>query len=237
MVESASPPAARVARAPHAAAGRDGRSTRWDPHRRERRTAIIEAAVEAIEQFGPDALTAQIAAKAGVPRTHVYRHFDGKPALDLAVSTYVSNQIGEQIRAGLATRGSARDVIRASVDKHLGWIEAHPNLYRFLAANAYAITGRDGAAPTDAKAAFARELTTLIRGYAAALGARLEPPPRVIVGVVALVDATAAWWVDRPDLPRPELTAELTEQVWLLLERSARQLGLSLTPDQQLPAL
>src|SRR5947209_14864488 len=111
---------------------RDGRSTRWDPHRRERRLTIINAAIAAIEEFGPEALTAQIAEKAGVPRTHVYRHFDGKPALDLAVSTYVSNQIGEQIRAGLATRGSARAVIHASIDKHLGWIEAHPNLYRFL---------------------------------------------------------------------------------------------------------
>ena len=31
---------------------RDGRSTRWDPHRRERRLAIIQAAVTAIEQHG-----------------------------------------------------------------------------------------------------------------------------------------------------------------------------------------
>ena len=39
-----------------------------------------------------------------MPRTHVYRHFEGKPALDLAVSAHVANQIGEQIRAGLAAR-------------------------------------------------------------------------------------------------------------------------------------
>jgi AcrR family transcriptional regulator len=112
---------------------RDGRSTRWDPHRRERRLQIITAAISAIEEFGPDALTAQIAEKAGVPRTHVYRHFDGKPALDLAVSSHVAKQIGQQIRAGLATQGSARDIISASIDEHLSWIEAHPHLYRFLA--------------------------------------------------------------------------------------------------------
>ncbi len=74
---------------------RDGRSTRWDPHRRERRAAIIAAAIEAIEAHGPDALTGQIAEMAGVPRTHVYRHFDGKQALDLAVSRHVANQIGD----------------------------------------------------------------------------------------------------------------------------------------------
>jgi AcrR family transcriptional regulator len=84
---------------------RDGRSTRWDPHRRERRLTIINAAIAAIERYGPDALTGQIAELAGVPRTHVYRHFEGKQALDLAVSRHVANQIGQQIRAGLAGGG------------------------------------------------------------------------------------------------------------------------------------
>ncbi len=93
-------------------APRDGRSTRWDPHRRRRRLAIITAAIEAIGEFGPEASTAQIAERAGVPRTHVYRHFEGKQALDLAVSSHVAAQIGEQIRTGLATRGSARAIIR-----------------------------------------------------------------------------------------------------------------------------
>ncbi|HEY8302902.1 MAG TPA: TetR family transcriptional regulator, partial [Jatrophihabitans sp.] len=111
---------------------RDGRSTRWDPHRRERRVAIITAAIEAIEQFGPDVLTAQIAEKAGVPRTHVYRHFEGKQALDLAVSRHAARQIGESIRAGLAQAGSARTIIGSAIDGHLEWVEAHPNLYRFL---------------------------------------------------------------------------------------------------------
>src|SRR4051812_37684028 len=118
---------------------RDGRSTRWDPHRRERRAAIIAAAIATIEQHGPDALTGQIADMAGVPRTHVYRHFDGKQALDLAVSRHVANQIGASIRAGLATGGSAREIIRAAISQHLGWIEAHPNLYRFLAQHSYAV--------------------------------------------------------------------------------------------------
>src|SRR5882757_6900888 len=104
---------------------RDGRSTRWDPHRRERRAAIIAAAITAIEEHGPDALTGQIADRAGVPRTHVYRHFDGKQALDLAVARAAAKEVGESIRSGLATRGSARAIIHASISEHLGWIERH----------------------------------------------------------------------------------------------------------------
>src|SRR5579875_527572 len=124
---------------PAATPSRDGRSTRWDPHRRERRLAIIQAAITAIEQQGADAPTAQIAELAGVPRTHVYRHFDGKQALDLAVSSYIANEIGQRVRQALAGRGSVREIIAASIDEHLRWIESHPNLYRFLAQHAYTV--------------------------------------------------------------------------------------------------
>jgi AcrR family transcriptional regulator len=214
---------------------RDGRDARWDPHRRERRLAIINAAIAAIEEHGPEALTSQIAERAGVPRTHVYRHFEGKQALDLAVSRHVAMQIGEQIRGGLATRGSARDVIRAAIGEHLGWVEAHPNLYRFLAAHAYAVNATGSPTVDDAKAAFAHELTAVLAGYLRAFHVDTAPAEQVIVGVVGLVDATAAWWLEHRDIDRAALTGELTEQVWLILDRAARELGLQLDPDATLP--
>ena len=216
---------------------RDGRSTRWDQHRNERRTAIITAAVAALEEHGPDALTGQIAQRAGVPRTHVYRHFEDKQALDLAVSAHIGRQMAEEIRAGLSTKGSARKIISAAIDHHLGWIEAHPSLYRFLAQHAYAVgaTGSHGA--DDAKAVFAAELTALFQRYLTALGVDAAPVERVVVGFVGLVDTTAAWWLERRDPPREALTRELTEQVWLLIDRRLRGYGLTLDPDQPLPAL
>jgi AcrR family transcriptional regulator len=216
---------------------RDGRSTRWDPHRRERRLSIITAAIEAIEEYGPDVLTAQIAEKAGVPRTHVYRHFEGKPALDLAVSTHVANQIAQSIRAGLASGGTAMAIIAGAIDQHLSWVEEHPNLYRFLAQHSYRVRTDSMGSSGDAKAALAAELTTLIARYMAALGIDTEPAERVVVGVVGLVDATAAWWLGRDEPPRATIAAELTEQVWLLLDRTMRELGLVLDPRQPLPQI
>ncbi|MDQ2750297.1 MAG: TetR/AcrR family transcriptional regulator [Pseudonocardiales bacterium] len=216
---------------------RDGRSTRWDPHRRERRLAIIDAAIAAIEEHGPDALTGQIADKAGVPRTHVYRHFEGKQALDFAVARHVAQQIGQQIRAGLAVQGSPREIISASISQHLGWIEAHPNLYRFLAQHAYAVDATGSPAVDDAKAAFAGELTALLARYMRLLDMDTSPAERVIVGVVGMVDATAAWWLEHHDVPRAELTATLTEQVWLIIGDTAQALGVSIDPDVSLPPL
>jgi AcrR family transcriptional regulator len=217
--------------------GRDGRSTRWDEHRENRRATIIEAAIAAIEEYGPDALTGQIAERAGVPRTHVYRHFDGKQALDLAVSARIGRQMAEEIRAGLATGGSARQIISAAIDHHLGWIEAHPSLYRFLAQHAYAVRATGSHEADDAKAVFAHELTAVFGGYLTALGVDGAPVERVVVGFVGLVDTTAAWWLEHRDPPREVLTRELTEQVWLLVDRSARGYGLTLDPDQPLPRL
>jgi AcrR family transcriptional regulator len=221
---------------PHDAT-RDGRSTRWDPHRRERRLSIITAAIAAIEEYGPDVHTAQIAEKARVPRTHVYRHFDGKPALDLAVSTHVANQIAQSVRTGLASGGTAMAIIAGAIDQHLGWVEDHPNLYRFLAQHSYRVRTDSLGSAGDAKATFAAELTALISRYMVALGIDTEPAERVIVGVVGLVDATAAWWLGRDDPPRAVIAAELTDQVWLLLDRTTRQLGLVLDPNQPLPEI
>jgi AcrR family transcriptional regulator len=222
---------------------RDGRSTRWDPHRRERRLRIINAAIDAIEEHGPDVLTAQVAEKADVPRTHVYRHFEGKQALDLAVSSHIANQIGQRIRVALATRGSVRAIISASIDEHLSWIEQHPNLYRFLAQHAYTVRSTGSHKADDAKAAFATELTALVERYVRVLGADPSPVERTIVGVVGLVDTTAAWWLDSAanadaiTPSRPELTTELTDRVWLIIARSGEELGLSLDPDARLPSL
>jgi AcrR family transcriptional regulator len=197
--------------------------------------AIITAAVAAIDEQGPDALTAQIAHRAGVPRTHVYRHFEDKQALDLAVSGHIATQLGIQLRTALNRSGSARDIIRAGIGEHLQWIEAHPNLYRFLARHAYTVRATGSPHADDAKAAFATELSALIQRYLTVLGVSAQPPQRLVVGVVGLVDATAAWWVEQGSPTRDELTAELTDRVWLLFENDAVQLGLDLDPDQPLP--
>lgn len=216
---------------------RDGRSTRWDVHRRERRRAIITAAIAAIEAHGPEPSTGQIAQNAGVARTHVYRHFEGRPALDLAVCRHVAGQIGRRIRTGLAKSGSPRQIIAAAIGEHLSWIQAHPNLYRFLAQHSYTVDATGSSTVDDAKAVFAAELTEVLKRHMLTLGLDPGPAERVIVGVVGMVDATAAWWLDHQGPSREELTETLTEQVWLILDQTARTLGLHLDPDAPLPAL
>jgi AcrR family transcriptional regulator len=214
---------------------RDGRSTRWDPHRRERRAAITAAAVAAIERYGPEALTGQIADLAGVPRTHVYRHFEGKQALDRAVVRRAGREILSQIRNGLGTGSTPREIISGGLSGYLGWIEEHPNLYRFLAKQAFTIDGTGLPIRDDAKAILAVELTSVLAGYMRAMGLDDAAAERTITGVVGLIDNTALWWLSVPETPRAELTAWLTKQVWLLIDSAVRDQGLDMDPDDMLP--
>ena len=62
----------------------DGRTRRWAGHREARRLELVDAAVVAIEEHGPEVTTEQIAAEAGVSRPGLYRHFDGKDDLQSA---------------------------------------------------------------------------------------------------------------------------------------------------------
>ncbi|MDQ3576647.1 MAG: TetR/AcrR family transcriptional regulator [Actinomycetota bacterium] len=77
-------------------ANADGRSTRWDAHKLQRRLEILDAAVAAIEQDGPHVGVKQIAERVGLPRSVVYRHFTGRADLD--------EQIRQRIIDGLMIR-------------------------------------------------------------------------------------------------------------------------------------
>ena len=63
---------------------RDGRQARWERHNQQRRRQIIDAAIEVIEEAGPggELHVQQIATRAGVNRTVVYRYFEDRADLD-----------------------------------------------------------------------------------------------------------------------------------------------------------
>jgi AcrR family transcriptional regulator len=219
---------------------RDGRATRWDAHRQDRRRAIIQAAVDLIESDGPDALTGQIAQRAGVPRTHVYRHFADKDALDRAVVEYAIEQVTEQVNFGLASEGSVLDIARAAIGGHVQWMVDHPNLNRFI--DRHSLRSAHG---NDANTAFAIGLTSLLESYLGYWRVSPKPAEPLAVGIVGMVEATVLWWLrgglhhDREgrELGHDELVEMLVRQVWVLIDHVSRDVGITLDPDQPLPVL
>src|SRR3954453_16491291 len=64
----------------------DGRAARWAGHREARRLELVDAAVAAIGEHGPEVTTEQIAARAGGAPPGLYRPFEGRDDLQSAIA-------------------------------------------------------------------------------------------------------------------------------------------------------
>jgi AcrR family transcriptional regulator len=198
---------------------------------RGRREQILRAARAAIEEHGPDALTSQIAERAGLARPNVYRHFASKHDLDLAVARCASWELREEVRKQLDLCGSPLDVVRAPIVVQVVWADSHPNLYRFLVSLGYQRRARLRQAE---RSDFAAQVTTA--------GARYFPrfaddpaAGALVVGLGGLIDASILDWLTRRSETRDQLVDRLTTQAWLIVDHHLQDAGVGLEPAVPLP--
>jgi AcrR family transcriptional regulator len=199
---------------------RDRRDSRWDEHRRERRRQLVDATVAAVSKHGAGVGMDEIAAEAGTSKTAVYRHFADRTELHVAVCTRVAAQLLPKLQAAIEntaveSTGSPRQMVAAAIETYLAFIEADPELYRFVVHQQAADRPAGGDPVTT--------LSDLVgEQAAAAVSVALQQAGRDTSaaapwghGVVGMVRAAADWWLraDRPML-RSELAAQLTELAW-----------------------
>lgn len=190
----------------------DGRRTRWDAHRSARRAELIDAAVAAIARRGPDVGLEEIAALAGTRKAVLYRYFADKSDLWRAASSRVVGHVVAALREVAEGDPSPEQLFRASVDAYLGLLEAHPRLYRFVAAHPE-IDTEAGPAP------FRRVLADVIADQTAAHLAAAGLDPGLARpwadGVVGFLDAASQWWLDAPRrIDRAQLASYLSGLLW-----------------------
>ncbi|WP_249933166.1 TetR family transcriptional regulator [Blastococcus sp. CCUG 61487] len=194
---------------------RDRRDSRWDEHRRARREQLVDAAVAAVGKHGAGVGMEEIAAEAGTSKTVVYRHFTDRTDLYLAVCSRVAGSLLAELRAAMDRSDTPRGTLAAAVETYLAFIEADPELYRFVvhpqghnrAFGPDPIEGLSDLVGDQATAILAEALQQAGREPAAA-----QPWGH---GVVGMVRAAADWWLraGRPML-RTELAAHLTDLAW-----------------------
>lgn len=153
--------AAQKVKAEDAAGGR--------PNSAERRRGILNAALQCFSLRGYDATTmAEICKRAGVSTGSMYHHFDSKERL--AAELYLEGVRGTQehgLRALLAHRRT-EDGIRALVRAYLDWVQAQPELARFL------FSMRHAKFMESAEAELERMQTEAVETASAWLRARME---------------------------------------------------------------
>jgi AcrR family transcriptional regulator len=194
---------------------RDRRDSRWDEHRRTRREQLVDATLAAVGKHGAGVGMEEIAAEAGTSKTVVYRHFADRSELYVAVCSRVAAALTEKLRGAMTSTDHPRGMVAAAVEAYLAFIEADPELYRFVVA--HPLLDR----PVDADPV--STLSDLVGDQAAALvavalGQAGRDPAAAGPwghGLVGLVRAAADWWLrsDRP-MPRADLAAHLTDLAW-----------------------
>ena len=194
---------------------RDRRDSRWDEHRRTRREQLVQATLSAVARHGAGVGMDEIAAEAGTSKTVVYRHFTDRTELYVAVCTRVASQLLPKLRDAIESSDEPREMVAAAIDTYLGFLEADPELYRFVV-HQQALDRPADRDPISSLSDLVGEQAAAIVGLAlerAGHDARAAPPWGH--GVVGMVRSAADWWLraQRPML-RSELTAHLTDLAW-----------------------
>lgn len=112
----------------------DGRKTRWDEHRRKRRSDLIRSARAAVHSIGPEVSMEEIAGYAGTSKSVFYRYFEDKQGLQQAVAqASIDFMESELKRAGKAAT-STQDGLFTMVLAYVRLADSSPNVYNFSTA-------------------------------------------------------------------------------------------------------
>jgi AcrR family transcriptional regulator len=192
---------------------RDRRDSRWDEHRAQRRRELVDATLAAIGKHGAGVGMEEIAAEAGTSKTVVYRHFADRAELHVAVCNRVAAHLLPKLQTAIQSGAEPRQMVAAAIDTYLAFLEADPELYRFVV----------HPPNLDQSADPVGSLSDLVGEQAAAIvSVALQQAGRDTAaaapwghGVVGLVRSAADWWLraDRPML-RSDLAAHLTDLAW-----------------------
>ncbi|WP_290059999.1 TetR/AcrR family transcriptional regulator [Amycolatopsis solani] len=206
----------------------DGRAARWAGQQERRRAEFVDAALAAIAEHGPEVSTEQIAERAGVARTRLYRHFADAADLQRAIAERAAELVTAELAPLWHPSGSPHEMITAVISTHLRWLTEHESLHRYLT--------RAVPATPDVRGTIARHLSGLFSGYLTAFGLDPAPADTIAFGLVGYVESATTRWLDHPGaLSLPQLTDQLTGTIWAMLDHTLKAGGVDLDPDRPLP--
>lgn len=194
----------------------DGRKRRWHQHKVERRTELVDGALDAIRRLGRnksrDVSMDDIAAEIGVSKTVLYRYFVDKNDLTTAVMMrFAQTTLIPNMAAALSSDLDGFDLTREIIRVYVETVASEPEPYRFVMANASASKNKVVA---DSEQIIARMLAVMLRQRMQKVGMDtrgVEPWAFLIVGGVQLATHS---WMSNPRMTSAELIDYLTMLCW-----------------------
>jgi AcrR family transcriptional regulator len=210
-------------------------------HREERRAELVGAALVAIRKHGPDVAMEDIAGEAGVSKPILYRYFQDKGDLYMAVSEHATQFLRSALLSGLQGEGDPREPLRLVIDTYLTFIEDEPELYRFVVRRSFPDRPVQRDPVTTNNELIARTLSAIFTDRLSKLGMDPGGAETWAHAGVGMVQAAGDWWLERRTLPREALRDYLLMMVWGALDgivqaggSPARMLA-EPAPDPQFP--
>ena len=177
----------------------------------------------------------QIADRAGLSRTVVYRHFQDRADLDDAVQARVLELLRAELVPVLSFEGTPVEIIRRIVSAYVGWASDNPSLHEFAQ---QAPSGAGVGQMERAVRQIAGQIEDLINVGVEVLHVRLDADEvaaldPLVFGLIGGVFTSTRRWLARPErLPDREVFVELvTEAVWMQIAGMTSRRGVELDPD------
>ncbi|WP_069160692.1 TetR/AcrR family transcriptional regulator [Nocardia altamirensis] len=207
---------------------------RWREHNSTRQTQILEAAVALLEENDPNVEVSiqQIAERAGLARSVVYRQFDNREDLDSRVREFVVERYVAEVEAVLVLDPAKTfeeivlDVMRTVVR----WAAEHPKLYQYGQSGTVHGHAAGESSLTIGRHRVAETLWQQVSSWSGILGIDVLPYRPVVYGMVGLVEGVVTEYLGAPaDAERPDQEAIarlLTSSAWHLFAGHAADRGL-----------
>jgi AcrR family transcriptional regulator len=178
----------------------------------QRRHLIVEAAGRRFGEHGYDKTRLDdVAAAAGVTKPVLYRHFESKTALYLALLERHREDLGT-FAAAIPASGSLEERLRAVLEVWFAYVETHAYAWKML----FRDTGGGPEIQAFRLDVHARARTTLVAMIE--LLAEHPVPPRELEPLAELLSMGMAslvlWWIDDPAASR-EAIVDAIARVWL----------------------
>ena len=176
-----------------------------------RRQELLDIALEVIRERGAHTSMEHVAARAGVSRPIIYRHFGDRDGLAAAVADGFASALRTELQQALSSPLPPRDVLVTAVDTFVAFLERDPEVYRFL------LRGPAAPRPDDVGTFLqhvSQDVAVVLGEQLRAAGLDSGAAEPWAYGIVGMVHAAGDWWIDRRPMPRARLVEYVTSLLW-----------------------
>ncbi len=190
----------------------DGRSTRWQKHRDERRRELLRSVRLVVDEYGDNMSMEQISDATGTSKSVLYRYFADRAGLQAAMGEWamgvIVRSLDEAAAASAKGEGSAaaQESLAAMIRAFVTLAGNSPNVYRFCD------TAVNRFAPEETGGFF----NSVAGQLAERLGLSGEQARLWSAGAIGFVRAATETWLSRPDRPE-EFATTITHWLWATL--------------------